>query len=331
MAEEAATVVDAALMQHLEATKVQEEIARLRQERGFWTRKAPVLLTLAAGIFSISQGMLAITGGASERRASAREEDRKCLETGLDTAKFALERVAVFAGKEAAPQLGIINTVLATFPPEAALNILRAFQQSATLPAVTGILQDAQDRMRREIEENDRRGVLDGTLDGVNHVLFGADHGCIGQRYPYNATGAPPPPEPVPETAPRPPQAGGAPTARPAPGPADILTVYYQISRDRDRGLASLLAREVAQDQAGFPQAGVELVRGVRDLPGTQIRFYFRDQEPRARALADALRDAASRAQVPLQTEVQYIGDRFPNLQHGRIEVWFQPLEPAAR
>jgi hypothetical protein len=34
---------------------------------------------------------------------------------------------------------------------------------------------------------------------------------------------------------------------------------------------------------------------------------------------------------VPLQTEVQYIGDRFPNLQHGRIEVWFQPLEPAAR
>ncbi|MBK1660326.1 hypothetical protein [Paracraurococcus ruber] len=326
----------------LEADKLREEIARLRQERGFWTRKAPVVLSLAAGIFSVSQGMLAITGGASERRASAREQDRKCLETGLETAKFALDRVAEFGRTDAARQVSVINTVLATFPAEAALNILRAFEQSASIPAVTGILRDAQERLRSEIAQNARSGVVEGALTALNALLFSPDHGCIGERRPYAAidhASTPPPgvpdrPTPRPEpAAPGPATPGPAipGPASPAPTVAEALTVFYQVTRDRDRDLATALGQAVAQEGAGFPKAGVELIRGIRDLPATQVRYYFADQAERARSLAEALRGAAARAQVPLQAQVQFIGDRFPNLPRGRIEVWFQPLDPAPR
>jgi hypothetical protein len=61
-------------------------------------------------------------------------------------------------------------------------------------------------------------------------------------------------------------------------------------------------------------------------LAQTEIRYYRQDQAKAATELKELLEEKARNDQLPLSGKIVYIGNRFPNLPPGRIEVWFQPL-----
>jgi hypothetical protein len=137
---------------------------------------------------------------------------------------------------------------------------------------------------------------------------------------PAAVASAPPPPPP-------PPVAAGAPDAL-------RLATYYQITSAADRPLADQVAHDVGLPgsatpaAASYPSAGVQLVR-TAPLPVTQVRYYQADQDEAAAALGERIVAAGRARGLQLSVRTLYIGDRFPNLPSGRIEVWFQPLQAA--
>lgn len=98
-------------------------------------------------------------------------------------------------------------------------------------------------------------------------------------------------------------------------------TAFLHIADEADRGEA--LALRSALAEAGFRAPGVERVE-VR-LSAADVRYFHREDEPRA-ARARALLAEAVAGRAPVRPEPVFLGDAYPNVPRGVIEVWIPPL-----
>ena len=203
-------------------------------------------------------------------------------------------------------KINYMNIIIASFPPDTASRFLSALSPLISKPEVLVAFQASQISIKALGSTNQR-------------------HACPD----------PPPLIPVAQrtteaTAPTAPQTDQPrPPSAPPPGNTPTLTVYYQITRQLDRDYATRLAKEIDDATRGsdantaFPAGGVQLVPTAAGLKQTEIRYYHQDQLEAA-ALLRGLMEENGRDE--LSSKIVYIGDKYPNLPPGRIEVWFQPL-----
>jgi hypothetical protein len=270
-----------------------------------------------------------------EEEKNARDFMLGCVSSAATVAQMAFKLSSDFKDMPDDEKINQVNIIIASFPPDTASRFLTALaSRVGTSQSVISAFQVAQQNLSTEMAKQERAACPNETrLIGVSEA---------------SAIAAPPPAPAVvpasPPTAAAPPVGGGqgklaAPApAPPAPPPAVVphaVTIYYQITQREDANYARMIANDVAGAPPGtdsgarFPSAGVQLVSAAAPLAETEVRYYRTDQDTAASDLKDQILEEAQAKGLKLTVRSRYIGDKYPNLPSGRMEVWFQPLTKA--
>ncbi|WP_159351497.1 hypothetical protein [Roseomonas harenae] len=302
---------------YAELCKLREEIPKLRNDNKPLNRHAAAAVSLAAVVITGAQVYNTIVNSqnererteisqAEQRRRSETEQRIRCLETGTKVAEFAASQRDSFVNKEPKEQVSFMNIVLASFSPATARRVLVATASEARDSVVRARFEEALEQLRSDPATE--------ACPAVNLTL----------RLPEPRSEQPvqPPPEPVPQTT-------GACPAVTAPASAAPLAIYPHVVLEADRPAVRKIVDRVRAQATDFTRVPIDMVEVRNPLSqAAEIRYYFREQEPQARRLAELLKSAACLEGITGLGDfrVNYIGDRYSNLPPGRIEVWFPAI-----
>ncbi|MBS0639563.1 MAG: hypothetical protein JSS43_06800 [Proteobacteria bacterium] len=318
-----------------EIEKLSVEIPKIRRESGWRATVIPSTVSIAAVVLSLVSLYNARQAQDYEQLKAERDFAVNCANSAADVAKLVFDKSETFDKLPAAGKINFVNVILASYPPLVAQRFVKALAPRVD-PADTGsiwALQEALDRIAREIASNSGHpGTAEFPCPAVKDLIPVRPAASV-------VAGLSPSPVPIPLPVPTPaPTAGAQPAPPPTPAPvapapvppatatAD-LTVYYQATRMEDRTQAEAIGQAVAKASAGsvgvhFPSAGVEVVSTAASVSQIEIRYYHRDQEDAARQLLSLVQQASGQS----SGRIRFIGNSFPNLPQGRIEVWLPSL-----
>lgn len=269
-----------------------------------------------------------------EEEKNARDFMLGCVSSAATVAQMAFKLSSDFKEMPDDEKINQVNIIIASFPPDTASRFLTALaSRVGTSQSVISAFQVAQQNLSTEMAKEERAACPNETR------LIGVSEASAIPAAPPTPAAAPAPAAPIPQAAAPPAGGGHNPVASPAtPAPAAAphpLTIYYQITQREDANYARMIAKDVAAAPPGtdsgatFPSAGVELVSAAAPLAETEVRYYRTDQDTAASDLKDQILEEAQAEGLKLTVRLRYIGDKYPNLPSGRMEVWFQPLTKA--
>jgi hypothetical protein len=297
--------------------KLQPEVDMPNSKAGTgWIATASVSVSVAAVLVTALIGLL---GWMNTRNSQAYEEDKSereialnCVSSGATVANMAIALSKDFKDMPEDEKINYMNIIIASFPPDTASRFLLALSPLISKPEVLVAFQASQMSIGTLARTNQRHACPDAPpLIQAQRTAEGAAGPSLG-----------PPPAAQQSDQQTPPSA-------PPPATTPALTVNYQITRQVDRDYAKSLAKEIDETKRGsdantaFPSGGVLVVPTAAGLKQTEIRYYHQDQVEAAALLQGLIKE---NGRDELSGKIVYIGDKYPNLPPGRIEVWFQPL-----
>lgn len=313
-----------------EIRKLEAEIPKLRRETSWRGTVVPMMVSGAAVLVSLIVGLgtmtLNSTSQKSQRDRDERQLELSCINSAASFAHLVFDYSKEFSAlKEPRDKINYLNMITGSFPPSVAERFLLALtpQLRPEETFVTTQFQAALENVRAANAKHMRACPTTEAKVSSQEPLP-----VVASITRTSNTSAPASPAPIP---------GRIPPVSPVPpaeAPIVVLKTYYHITREADRSYARELAESVASaaapgSGASFPKAGIELVPLARPLQDLQVRYYHPEQETLARQLLDLLLADARRRQLAVTGRVVYLGESFPNLPLGRIEVWFPPLASA--